>query len=60
MSWLEIFFLAIGSTFFFLIFAGLQRKFSPETLANAFMSLDKLKAICPELFTKKEKKSDDP
>lgn len=38
-----------------LAIAGLARMFSPESLANGFMSLDKLKALCPKLFERKKK-----
>ena len=34
----------------FLIFAGLQRKFAPETLANGFMDEEKGEEIAPTVF----------
>jgi hypothetical protein len=50
----------VGVIVFLLAFAGLQRAFFPHAMVNGFMDLDKLKAICPELFNRKEKdKRDD-
>lgn len=48
----------VGVIIGFLIFAGLQRRFSPETLINGFMSKDKAKDICPSVF-KKENTSEE-
>lgn len=52
---MEIFLWIIG----LLAFAGIQRIFFPHTAVNGFMDLDKLKAICPELFISKDKKKKD-
>lgn len=37
------------------IIAGLQRMFSPETLANGFMDKDKGHEIAPTIFPKQNK-----
>lgn len=55
MEFFEIILWVIGVIGVFLILAGLQRKFSPQTMANGFMSMDKLKEICPELFKRDNK-----
>lgn len=41
-----------------LILAGFQRMYFPHTMVNGFMNLDKLKAICPELFKPQDDKKD--
>ena len=41
-----------------LALAGIQRQFFPHTLVNGFMNLEKLKAICPELFKEKNTQND--
>jgi hypothetical protein len=40
-----------------LIIAGLQRRFSPETLINGFMDRDKAEELAPTLFKKEEETS---
>ena len=52
---MEIVYLAIGIIVGGLVFAGLQRKFSSETLANGFMSCDKAETIAPTIFKKDDK-----
>jgi hypothetical protein len=37
-----------------LLFAGLQRKYSPETIVNGFMDIEKGKEIAPTVFDKKD------
>jgi hypothetical protein len=54
----EIILWMIGIIVLFLVVVGLQRIFSAHTLVNGFMDLDKLKAICPELFNRKEKEKE--
>lgn len=56
MEYIEVIFWVIGTIALLLAMAGLQRIFSPETLVDGFMDLDKLKNICPELFKCKKSK----
>lgn len=42
----------IGFIVVYLIFAGLQRRFSPHTLINGYMDEEKAKDICPDVFKK--------
>ncbi len=58
MEYIEMALWIIGIFVFFLICGGLQRAFFPHTLVNGFMDLDKLEAICPQLFKPKEKDED--
>jgi len=55
---IEYIFIALGMVILFLTFAGLQRKFFPETIINGFMDRDKAKEISPEIFDR-SKKTDD-
>lgn len=54
MEYLETTLWVIGFIVFLLILAGLQRKYSPETIVNGFMDLKKLNEICPMLCKKKD------
>ena len=58
MDYLTLFYYIIGGIFCALVLAGLQRKFASHTIVNGFMDMDKLRAICPELFKKKDEPSD--
>lgn len=40
-----------------LVFAGLQRRFSKETLVNGFMDRDKAEDLCPSIFKVDEKEN---
>lgn len=55
MEYIETILWIIGIVILLLAFAGLQRTFFPHTMVNGFMDMDKLKAICPELFECKDK-----
>ncbi len=44
---------ALGFILLCLIYAALQRRFFPETLANGFMNREKGKEIAPTVFGKK-------
>lgn len=44
-------------TFAGLIIAGLQRRFSSETLVNGFMNKDKAEDLCPSIFKVDEKEA---
>ena len=46
----------LGSALAYLIFAGLQRRFSSETVANGFMDKEKGKEIAPTFFEKESEK----
>ena len=43
----------LGVFFASLIFGALQRRFSPETMANGFMDREKGKEIAPTVFKDK-------
>lgn len=57
MDYFTIILWVVGVIIALLAYAGLQRKFFPHSIANGFMSMDKLKDICPELFVKKNDKA---
>lgn len=49
---MEIVYLVVGIIIGGLVFAGLQRRYSSETLANGFMNRDKGESIAPTIFKK--------
>ncbi len=51
---LNFFLSFVGLVVVYLVFAGLQRRFSPETLANGLMDEEKGKEIAPTVFNKEE------
>lgn len=54
---MEFIYMIVGVVIGGLIFAALQRRFSPETLANGFMDREKGKEIAPTIFDKKDEAS---
>lgn len=54
METFEIILSIVGVVVLFLAVAGLQRIFSPQTLANGFMDKDKLETINPEQSGRKK------
>jgi len=49
----NFFAMSFGSVILGLLAAALQRRFSPETLANGFMDVEKGKEIAPTVFEEK-------
>jgi hypothetical protein len=45
----------LAITFGGLVIAGLQRRFSKETLVNGLMNRDKAEDLCPSFFKAEEK-----
>lgn len=45
----------LAITFGGLVIAGLQRRFSKETLVNGLMNRDKAEDLCPSIFKVDEK-----